>query len=226
MENTRPALRGLILDIDGTLIDSNEAHLQSWGEAFRHFGLDIPEAELEKQIGKGADLYVPEFLDSRQMQSFSKELKELKKKLYLEKYRPHVKPFSGVAERLRELHERDRVLVLASSSDEDEVKYSISLLGIGSLLKGYTSKDDAQHSKPSPEIFQAALEKADTPVEGTITVGDTPFDVAASHRACLTSVALLCGGFSRDTLEKAEFVFDDFIAFADSIDLVERSLKQ
>ena len=94
------------------------------------------------------------------MQNFSKELKELKKKLYLEKYRPHVKPFSGVAERLRELHERKLVLVLASSSDEDEVKYSISLLGIESFLKGYTSKDDAQHSKPSPEIFQAALEES------------------------------------------------------------------
>ncbi|MEO8217142.1 MAG: HAD family hydrolase [Acidobacteriota bacterium] len=225
MSKSESALRCLILDIDGTLIDSNEAHLLSWAEAFRRFGIDVAQSELQKQIGKGSDHYVPEFLTARQMQRISKELKDLKKQLYLDDYRPEVKPFAGVRERLFALHEAGIRLVLASSSDEDDVQYSIGLLGIEAILHGSTSKDDVKHSKPSPEIFDAARQKAGSSLEETVTVGDTPYDIAASHRASLATAALLCGGFSREALHKAEFIFDDFNDFADHIKAVERSLS-
>jgi HAD superfamily hydrolase (TIGR01549 family) len=200
-------LRALLFDIDGTLVDSNDKHTDCWIEAFAQFGKDIPRETMRMQVGKGGDLLVPDLLTAREMRKFGDKLKKDRGELWKKKYMETVQPFPGVQDALQALHERKLKIALASSSNPNEVEYYVDLLGIGEMLEGSTSKGDAQFSKPSPEIFQAALEQAGTKLTETLVVGDTPYDVLAAHRACLTIAAVLCGGFPRDTLTKAEFLF-------------------
>jgi HAD superfamily hydrolase (TIGR01549 family) len=200
-------LRALLFDIDGTLVDSNDKHTDCWVEAFVQFGKHIPRETMRPQMGKGGDLLVPDLLTAREMRKFGEQLKKDRGELWKKKYMETVQPFPGVKDALHALHERKLKIALASSSNPDEVEYYVDLLGIGEMLEGSTSKGDAQFSKPSPEIFQAALEQAGTKLTETLVVGDTPYDVLAAHRACLTIAAVLCGGFPRDTLTKAEFLF-------------------
>ena len=132
-----------------------------------------------------------------------------------------VRPFPNVRELFETLRERDVKIALASSSNPDEVEYYTRLLGVGDLLEGSTSKHDAEHSKPSPEIFQAAVERIGTDDAFTMTVGDTPYDILASHRLALPVIAVLSGGFERQLLAKAEFLFDraeDIVRKTDEID--------
>lgn len=208
--NDKPKnLEAMILDVDGTLVDSNDFHAEAWQRAFSHFGKDLPFDLIRSQIGKGGDLLVPDLLDARDMQKFSKQLKDYRKKLFREQYLQKVRPFDGTKDVLETLHERGMRLFLASSADPDDVKHFTALIGIENLIEGSTSSADVEFSKPSPEIFEAALEKLGTAAERSLVVGDTPYDVLAAHRASLPVAAVLSGGFDRGTLDKAEFLFDD-----------------
>jgi HAD superfamily hydrolase (TIGR01509 family) len=202
------AIDGIIFDVDGTLVDSNDLHAQAWQEAFRHFGKDVPFDQIRKHIGKGGDLLVPDLLNGKEMRTFGQELMDYRKEIFTGKYLEQVKPFPGIRETVEQLAEGRRIL-LASSADPDDVKHYVKLIGLKDIIDGSTSKKDAEFSKPSPEIFEAALEKLGTDADRTITVGDTPYDVLASHRAGLTIVAVLSGGFDKDALRKAEFIFRD-----------------
>ena len=202
-------LSALILDVDGTLVDSNELHVKAWRDAFAKFGKNLPLEEIRPHIGKGGDLLVPDLLNAREMQQFSSELKEFRREHFRSTYLEKVKPFPGITGTLRQFHEMGLKMILATSSDPLEVEHFIELLEIEEIIEGSTSKEDAEFSKPSPEIFQAALERLGTPAEKTLTVGDTPYDILAAHRASLPIAAVTCGGFDRERLERAEFIFDD-----------------
>lgn len=201
-------LEGLIFDVDGTLVDSNDLHTQCWLEAFQHFGKSFEYDVMRHQIGKGGDLLVPDLLQAKEMRAFGEKLKKYRTDLYKKRYMPEARPFPHVRELFETLRERDVKIALASSSNPDEVEYYTRLLRVGDLLEGSTSKGDAEHSKPSPEIFQAALERIGTDDAFTMTVGDTPYDILASHRVALPIIAVLSGGFERALLAKAEFLFD------------------
>lgn len=202
-------LQGIIFDVDGTLVDSNDLHAECWLEAFEHFGKRFDYGLVRGQIGKGGDLLVPDLLNAREMRRFGEQLKKYRTDLYKRKYMPKVRPFPRVRDLFELLHGRGIKLALASSSNPDEVQYYTDLLGVGDLLEGSTSKHDAEFSKPSPEIFEAALERLGTNDAFTFTVGDTPYDILASHRGALPIVAVLSGGFDRSQLTKAEFLFED-----------------
>ena len=202
-------LQGLIFDIDGTLINSNDLHVQCWIEAFDSFGKRLEYDVVRHQIGKGGDLLVPDLLNAREMRRFGEEVKKYRTDLYKRKYMPKAKPFPRVRELFEDFRRRGVKLALASSSNPDEVQYYTQLLGVGDLLEATTSKHDAEFSKPSPEIFRAALDRIGTDDALTFTVGDTPYDILASHRCALPVVAVLSGGFERELLTKAEFLFED-----------------
>ncbi len=214
-------LQAIIFDIDGTLIDSNDLHADCWVEAFAHFGKRVGRDVVRGQIGKGGDLLVPDLCNAREMQRFGEALKQYRSELYRTKYMPRVRPFPRVRELFEELHGRGIKLALASSSNPGEVEYTTQLLGVGELLEGSTSKRDAELSKPSPEIFRAALDQLGTAVETTMTVGDTPYDVLASHRAALPIAAVLTGGFAREALAKAEWLFDGVEQLVGEIDTID-----
>ena len=202
-------IKGILFDVDGTLVDSNDLHVQCWLEAFAHFGKALENSVVRRQIGKGGDLLVPDLLNAREMRRFGEKVQKFRGELFRKKYLPQVKPFGFVGDLFGWLEENRIKVVLASSSDPDEVKYYTRLLGVGDLIEGSTSKKDANFSKPSPEIFEAALKQAGTDPEFTLVVGDTPYDILAAHRCALPIVAVLSGGFERDLLAKAEFLFDD-----------------
>jgi len=217
-----PLTRHLVLfDIDGTLVDSNDKHADCWVEAFAQFGKRVDWKEVRGNIGKGGDLLVPDLLDAREMRRFGEKLQKYRGELWKNRYIETVEPFPRIREQLRELHARGIKLALASSSNPDEVEYYVALLGIEDILEGSTSKGDAEVSKPSPGIFRAALERAGSDATRTIAAGDTPYDVLAAHRIPLPIAAVLCGGFPRETLAKAEFLFDDVGELVREIDRID-----
>jgi phosphoglycolate phosphatase-like HAD superfamily hydrolase len=202
-------LEALLFDVDGTLVDSNDHHARCWIEAFAHFGKRFDYDLIRHQIGKGGDLLVPDLLTAKEMRRFGDDLKKYRGELYKEKFLPEVKPFPFVERLFAGLAECGIRLVLASSSNPDEVEYYTQLLNAGKYIEGSTSKGDAKLSKPSPEIFEAALDRAGANPEFTFVVGDTPWDILAAHRAKLPVIAVLSGGFERELLAKAEFTFAD-----------------
>jgi phosphoglycolate phosphatase-like HAD superfamily hydrolase len=214
-------LQAILFDIDGTLIDSNNLHCDCWVEAFAHFGKEIPRDVMRSQLGKGGDLLVPDLLVAREMREFGEALKKYRGELFKKKYMNRVRPFPRIGENLERLDSLGVKLALASSSNEDEVEYYTQLLGVEKLIEGSTSKKDAQFSKPSPEIFEAALETTKSNPVYTMTAGDTPYDVLASHRIALPIAAVLCGGFPRETLTKAEFLFEDVAELVRRIEEVD-----
>ena len=223
---TTRRLKGIIFDIDGTLIDSNDHHAAAWQEAFSHFDRDFSYDLVRSQIGKGGDLLVPDLLQARDLQRFGEELREYRKRIFKKKYMEKIRPFEGIRELFESLRSDGFRLILASSAAPDEVEYYSRLVGIEKLLEGSTSAEDAELSKPSPEIFQAALEQLGTEVSDTITVGDTPYDVLASHRATLPIIAVRSGGFPEEQLEKAEFLFDRATAIPEKMPEIEEYFRQ
>jgi membrane protein len=219
-------LEALLLDIDGTLIDSNDKHTDCWVEAFAQFDKDVPWDVVRGQIGKGGDLLVPDLLNAREMMKFGEKLKKKRGALWKEKYMKSVQPFPGAIDAIRALHGQGVKLAFASSSNPDEVEYYVELLGVGHLLEGTTSKKDAAFSKPSPEIFQAALERVKSDPARTLAVGDTPYDILAAHRTPVAIAAVLCGGFPREQLAKAELLFDDVPTLVKELDRIDEYFRE
>jgi HAD superfamily hydrolase (TIGR01549 family) len=219
-------LQAVLLDIDGTLIDSNDMHAKCWVEAFAHFGKDVPWDVIRAQIGKGGDLLVPDTLNAREMRDIGEPLKEYRGELWKREYMKSVRPFPGAVEAMRGIADRGVKIAFASSSNPDEVEYYVELLGVEDLLEVTTSKEDAQFSKPSPEIFQAALERVKSDPARTLVVGDTPYDILAAHRIPVPIAAVLCGGFPRESLAKAEFLFDDLAALTKELDRVDEYFRE
>ena len=218
-------IHGIIFDVDGTLVDSNDLHTECWLEVFREFGKDFAPDVVRNQIGKGGDLLVPDLLDAREMRRFGEQLKERRGELWKQAYMLRVQPFPYMRQSLAELRGRGIRIALGSSSDQEEVEYYTQLLGVGELLEGTTSKSDAEFSKPSPEIFRAALERLGSDPARTLAVGDTPYDILAAHRVPLPVAAVLCGGFARETLVKAEFLFANVEELVGEIDRIDEYFR-
>ena len=197
-------IKAVIFDVDGTLVDSNDFHARAWQEAFQHFGKDIPYAEIRQQIGKGGDQLIPFFCSPEELNRFGKALEQYRLECFLYEYLPQIQPFPKVRELFERLHDDGRELVLASSAKEQEIEHYKALLGIADLLETATSADDATHSKPYPDIFQAALAGLSgvAPAEA-IVVGDTPYDAQAAAGAQMRIIGVLSGGFKEEELRRA-----------------------
>ena len=210
-----------IFDIDGTLVDSNELHVDSWDRAFRRLGKQFPREKLRAQIGKGSDQYLPEFLTPDEIDRFGKELDDYRSDLFKKEYLPKVRPFPKVRELFQRIRADNKRIVLASSGKKADTKYYIDLLKIGDLTEGYTSGDDADNSKPAPDIFAASLKKLGN-ISDAVTVGDTRFDIEAARKAGLRTIAFLCGGTSGTILREAGAIAiyrdpADFLAHYDEV---------
>jgi HAD superfamily hydrolase (TIGR01549 family) len=204
-----------IFDIDGTLVDSNELHVDSWDRAFRRFDKQFPREKLRAQIGKGSDQYLPEFLTSAEIDRFGKELDDYRSDLFKKEYLPKVRPLPKVRELFQRIRDDNKRIVLASSGKKADTKYYIDLLRINDLIEGYTSGDDADKSKPAPDIFAASLKKLGN-ISDAVTVGDTRFDIEAARKAGLRTIAFLCGGTSETILREAGAV----AIYRDPVDLL------
>ena len=196
-------IRAVLFDIDGTLIDSNDLHAQAWDEAFRRFGQHVPLPRIRGQIGKGGDNLLPALLPADFVEAQGEALERLRGELFKADYLPRVRPFPGVHPLFERLRADGRTIVLASSGKREEVDHHIQVLNVADLIDGSTTADDAEHSKPDPDIFAAALKQAGAPAAEAVVVGDTPYDVVAAAKLALRTIALRCGGFDEGALREA-----------------------
>ena len=188
-------------------MDSNELHVQYWDETFRHFGKRFPLDALRKQIGKGGDQYLPVFLDEEELRACGKEIEEFRSRLLKKKYLPKVKGFPKVRELFERIRRDRKRIALATSGGSEEMDVYEKLTGIENLVDEKISGDDAQKTKPCPDIFKAALQKLHgcAPNE-VIVVGDTPYDAEAATKVKIEMIGVLCGGFSKNDLGQCNVV--------------------
>ena len=195
---------GVIFDVDGTLVDSVDIHAQAWQDAFAEFGHDVEFTKVRQQIGKGGDQLMPVFLTSHEIDAFGKRLESRRAEILKQRYLDKIKGFPRVRELVQRL-QSDRVqVVLASSAKKDELQTYKKIAGIDDLISQETTSDDAEKSKPHPDIFHAAVQKLKGVARDDIlVVGDSPYDMQAAGKAGLKSVGVLCGGFSEQELREA-----------------------
>ena len=193
----------VIFDIDGTLIDSNHLHAESWQRAFAKFGKIIEFKSVLKQIGKGSDQLLPEFLTDDEIKEFGAELEKYRSELFKREYLSQVKPFPKVRELFEKIVQNDGRIVLASSGAEEDVEKFKKILNISDLLEDSTSSEDVESSKPEPDIFLTALKKLGNPPKSEcVVVGDTPYDAIAAEIAGLKIIGVTCGGWSAEILKE------------------------
>lgn len=197
-------IKAVIFDVDGTLVDSVDLHARAWQEAFAHFGKQFDFERVRSQIGKGGDQLMPVFLSKEELEEFSEELEEYRGELFKREYLSRVKAFPAVRELFQRVKDEGLQIALASSAKADELKTYKKIARIEDLVEEETSSDDAEKSKPHPDIFEAALERLDdtSPAEAVV-VGDTPYDAEAAGKAGLQTVGLLSGGFPETDLRAA-----------------------
>ena len=196
-------VKAILFDVDGTLIDSNDAHAQAWVDAFAEAGHTIPFAVVRGQIGKGGDNLVPALLPGTSEEA-TEALGEGYGRAYKERYLGGVRAFPAVCALFGRLRSDGIQVVLASSAEREALKAAIAIIGCGDLLADTISSEDAERSKPDPDIFAAALAKlAPAAPEEVLVVGDTPYDVRAAAKCGLRTVAVTCGGFDPRALEEA-----------------------
>lgn len=190
----------VIFDVDGTLVDSVDLHSQAWVETLRHFGYPVSFDAVRAQIGKGGDQLVPVFVPAAVRERRQEEIEQYRHALFERSYMDRVRPLPGVPELFQRLRADGQLIALASSAKGDELARYKRIAGIEGLADVETSADDAERSKPHPDIFQAALAKLGIGAAEAVVVGDTPWDALAATRAGLSIIGVLSGGFPQADL--------------------------
>lgn len=208
-ENTHdPRYPGVLLDMDGTLVDSNDAHARAWHRAFTENGQQISYDEIRQRIGMGGDNLIPALLGIEKETELGTRISERRTEIFRGESLPHIRPFPGVRPLLERMRASGLRLAVASSSPDAELDPLIDIAGIRDLLEKRTSADDAESSKPDPDIVHAALDRLGLGPDEAVMLGDTPYDIAAAGRAGLGVIAFRCGGFSDEDLAGALAIFD------------------
>ena len=197
-------LQAVIFDVDGTIVDSVDLHAEAWRVAFEKFGKNFPFHEIRRQIGKGSDQLLPVFLSRRELDQIGKDLDKYRSEIFKRDYLPRVRAFAKVRELFQRIKKDGKQVVLASSAKADELDVYKKIARVDDLIESETSSDDADRSKPYPDIFRAALARLTgvTP-DNAIVIGDTPYDAQAASKANLKTIGLLCGGWTEEELRRA-----------------------
>lgn len=192
-----------ILDIDGTLVDTNYQHTLAWYRAFVLNGVTVPAWRLHRHIGMGGDQLVAAVAGDRVEREKGDDIRTAEKYIY-GTFMPEVRPMPGARELIDALVQRSARVVLASSAKPDEAESYIDLLGARDVIEAWTDSGDVDRTKPFPDLVEVALRKLgeDDPDEAFM-VGDSVWDCRACERAGITCYALLSGGFSIDELKES-----------------------
>src|SRR4051795_8773906 len=205
-----------ILDIDGTLVDTNFHHAIAWFRAFRQHDIVLPIWRIHRHIGMGGDQMIAALCGDKTEEEQGDDIRDTEKVLYSELI-GEVQPLRGARELIEDLKGRGHPVVLASSAKEDEVDHYLDLLDARELADGWTTSADVEETKPQPDLVQAAIEKAGG--GDAVMLGDTPWDVKAAKAAGVPTVAVLTGGFSEQELREAGAVavFDSIVALRERL---------
>ena len=208
-----------IVDVDGTLVDTNYHHALAWYRAFRHHGLTIPLWKIHRHIGMGGDQIVPALAGEDFAEEHGEDVRETEKGCYRELI-DEVEPLPGARALLERLKEEGHTIVLASSAKEEELDDYLDLLEARDIADSWTMSADVEATKPEPDLVKAALEKGDAAAGDAIMVGDSTYDCEAAERAGVRSIAVLSGGFAAEELREsgAMAVFDSAEELLERID--------
>lgn len=200
---------GVLLDVDGTLIDSNDSHAHAWVDALREADVSVEFAVVRRLIGMGGDKLLPKVAGIDAESTLGKAISKRRGEIFQKDYLPKIRAFPAVKELLQRMKQAGLELVVASSSKDAELGSLLQIAGAKEFIKAKTSSDDAENSKPDPDIIHAALERLGHDPEKVILLGDTPYDVEAGLKADVRVIALRCGGWKDDDLRGAVRIYDD-----------------
>lgn len=202
-------LRGIVFDIDGTLVASNEAHARSWVDTLSEIGYDVPYDILWAMIGMGGDKVLPAAIGVEVDSALGEKLSKRRWEIFEEKYLPRLRPTRGARELVERLKSDGFALVVASSASGNELGALMKAAGVDDLMDSATSSSDAEDSKPDPDIVKAAVKKSGFKPDELVMLGDTPYDVQAATGAEVKLIAVLSGGWRVEELAGATAFFED-----------------
>jgi len=202
MTDSDSAAMTAILDIDGTLVDTNYHHVISWARAFARHDITVPLWQIHRHIGMGGDQVVIALCGEEVDERLGDEIREAEGEFYMELIN-EVRPMEGARELIEDLRRRGHPVVLASSAKDEEVEHYLDLLDARELANAWTTSGDVERTKPAPDLVHAALERMDDDAGGAVMVGDTPWDVRAAAEAGVETITVITGGFSEQELREA-----------------------
>jgi HAD superfamily hydrolase (TIGR01509 family) len=205
----------VVLDVDGTLMDTNYLHVEAWARAFEEVGRRVPRVQLHRQIGKGSDLLIGEFVEDEEA---AEKIDELHSEYYGE-LQEHGHPLPGAKELIPSLVERGYEVWFVTSAKDEELEHHMGELEVEGSISGVVNSSDVESSKPAPDIFELTLERAEAAPDKTVAVGDAIWDIESASAAGIRTVAVLTGGaFSEQELKEAGAVavYEDCAALLES----------
>jgi HAD superfamily hydrolase (TIGR01509 family) len=223
------SITAVLFDVDGTLIDSNDAHAEAWVRAFTEFGVHVDPIEVRRSIGMGGDKLMPRVSGIEKDSELGTKISERRGEIFKKDLLPGLQPFRDAAALVAALTERGLKAVAASSAQKDELQPLLDIAGATSLMDDQTSSDDADQSKPAPDIVHAALRRAKVDAADAVMIGDTPYDVAAARSAGVRAIAFRCGGWLDPDLTGAIEIYDgpwDLVARLDRSILALQAVPQ
>jgi phosphoglycolate phosphatase-like HAD superfamily hydrolase len=202
-------MKAVILDVDGTLVDSNDAHAHAWVAAFEEAEITVEYDAVRRSIGMGGDKLMPAVSGIDESSPLGSRISKRRGEIFTATYLPAVRGFPCARDLITRFLEDGFVLAVASSAAAEELQPLLERAGVADLIHRRTSSDDAEESKPDPDIVEAALREAAVDPSQAIMLGDTPYDVEAARRAGIRIVGLECGGWSPDALTGAIAFYRD-----------------
>ncbi|PMB49998.1 hydrolase [Fischerella thermalis CCMEE 5201] len=203
-------LQAVLLDIDGTLVLSNDAHAQTWVDTFREFGYDVSFEQVRSLIGMGGDQIIPRVVPGLTVEEGDgKAIAQRRRELFLNEYVQKLVPANGARQLVQHMLQSGLRLIVASSASSQEMEVLLKVAQLDDLLEETTTSSDAEVSKPAPDIVEAALGKLNSSPHEVLMLGDTPYDIKSADQAGVGVIALRCGGFDDAALAGAKAIYDD-----------------
>ncbi|HEY9855304.1 MAG TPA: HAD family hydrolase [Stenomitos sp.] len=200
-------LKAVILDVDGTLVDSNGAHAESWADVFRAYGYAVTADQIRPLIGMGGDQLIPKAIGVEKESPLGKAINARRKQIFLEQYLPNLKPLPGARQLLERMRERGLRLVVATSAEAEELDRLLRVAGLEDLVEARTDAKGVPHSKPAPDVVEAALDRVGVKPDEAVMLGDTPYDLASATRAGVPMIGVKTGGYDEAGLPGAIAVY-------------------
>ncbi len=214
-------IHSVIFDVDGTLIDSNDAHAHAWVEAMASQGKNVPFEKVRPLIGMGGDKVLPEVLGIAKDSPLGQKIGEKRKEIFKTRYLPTLHAFPQTKEFLQYLHSKGLKLVIATSAEPDELQQLLRIIDehASELFSQEASSKDAQKSKPDSDVMQAALKRSGDSADQVVMLGDTAYDIESAQKVGIKTIAFRSGGWSDQDLQGAIAIYDgpaDLLAHYDS----------
>lgn len=220
-------LEGVIFDIDGTLVDSNDAHARSWVDTFGEAGYEVPFDVVRPLIGMGGDKLLPRTIGISDDSEEGKKLSKRRSEIFGERYLPRLRALPGSRDLVSRIRADGLKAVVATSAKDKELKGLLKAAEVDDLMEDKATASDAKRSKPDPDIVKAAIEESGLSAGNLVMIGDTPYDVEAATKAKVRCIAFRSGGWSDKALDGAVEIYDgpaDLLAHYES-SLIGRQAK-